>query len=219
MFSSQVSHFGQFTQFPKLPTEVSQIFREINLAQIIPGGEGRLTPTSSSQLRLIIWKLAMAPRLVGFTKSTNRLPGIFHANQEARSASKYSFEMMDFGTGLFLNPEIDILLLDKASFSKQLHYHGSGMHTLNCGGFRDSTAPLTKRIERVAISAQEVLSIQSFEGHPHSRAGGLLGEFRFLLEDRFPALKEVIIILRRGPIGATAEGKFLSGFYLAKSVY
>ena len=160
----------------------------------------------------MIWRLALVPRLVGFTKSTNRVPGIFHANHEARSASKYSFELMDFGAGLFLNPEIDILHLDKRSFSRQLRYHGSGMHTLSCGSFRDSMAPLTKRIERVAISAQEVLSIQSFEGHRHSRAAGLHGEFRLLLEDRFPALKEVIIILRNGPIGATAEGSSLFRF-------
>jgi hypothetical protein len=141
----------------------------------------------------MIWELAIVLRLVGFTPV--KIPGIFHANRESRRLSKYFFQIRDFNTGIFTHPKLDIAYLDKSSFSPKFYYHSSALHTLSCGGIQ---ASMTRDIERVAISVREINVMMRVDRRLHC----ILKSF---LLPRFPLMKELILILRQGPAGATAE--------------
>jgi hypothetical protein len=62
--------------------------------------------------------------------------------------------MLNFGMGLLMNPESDILFLDKSSFrSKAEIYYYNAVHTLQCSGARK----MTREARRLALSAKEVI--------------------------------------------------------------
>jgi hypothetical protein len=141
----------------------------------------------------MIWDFAIVPRLVGFTPC--KIPGIFHVNRESRRQSKYSFQIRDFNaTGILAQPKADILHLDQSSFSPRLNYHSTAIHTISCGGIQTS---MTRDIERVAFSVRELNAIFRIEC--------IHCFLKCRLRTRFPSLKELIVILRQGPAGATAE--------------
>lgn len=145
------------------------------------------------EIRFMIWELAIVPRLVGFTPT--KIPGIFHANRESRRLSKYFFQIRDFNTGIIAHPKTDIVYVDESSFSPKFYYHSSALHSMSCCGIQLS---MTEDIERVALSVRELDAV--------TRSTECLHCFlKYVMPIRFPSMKELILILRPGPAGASAE--------------
>jgi hypothetical protein len=61
--------------------------------------------------------------------------------------------MLAFSMGVLMNPELDILLLDKSSFCGWAEYHYNAVHTLQCFGARK----MARVVRRLALSAKEVI--------------------------------------------------------------
>jgi hypothetical protein len=158
----------------------------------IQGARFTLFPKLPPEIRFMIWELAAVPRLIGFKPT--KIPAIFRVNKESRIQSKYFFQTRDENTGIIANPKVDILLLDRSSFSEPIYYHSTALHTLSCGGVPFS---MTKDIQRVALSVRELQAILVIDC--------VHCFLRYTLQVRFPALKELILILRPGPAGTTAE--------------
>ncbi|CZR57295.1 uncharacterized protein PAC_07184 [Phialocephala subalpina] len=144
------------------------------------------------EIRLMIWHEACVPRIVGM-KPAN-IPGIAHACKNSRDIAKYYFKIRDFKTGIFMDPKMDILHFDRTSFSPEIGYHVSAYHTLRC---RKVSSNLLKRVERVAMSVDEVLNVWKIEC------------FHCFLTTKminyFPNIKELMIILRPGPLDSDYE--------------
>lgn len=115
--------------------------------------------TLPPELRLLIWRHAIVPRIVDF-KPGNLVPGVAHVCQESRRETQYFFKARDYMTGIYMNPQLDILHLDESSFSKELAYHNSAYHTLRC---REISCSMLKPVERVAFSVQELLAMWKME--------------------------------------------------------
>ena len=111
-------------------------------------------PKLPPEIRIRIWSLAVVPRIVTL-KACNKVPAVFHANAESRRESRYVFHssMLDFGMGLLMNPDSDILFLDKSSFCLEAEYHYIAVHTLQCFGARK----MTREVRRLALTAKEVI--------------------------------------------------------------
>lgn len=128
------------------------------------------------------------------TLKAAKVPVVFHiCSDSRREAIKagYQIHIRDMKSGLIINPQFDILHLDRASFPNELGYHIHAFHTIKC---RNIKKAMLKPVQRLAFSMHEVLEIWKTQCF-HC----------FLLtkpDDIFPELKELIIILRPGPLGA-----------------
>ncbi|KAF8854673.1 hypothetical protein BDZ45DRAFT_29102 [Acephala macrosclerotiorum] len=144
------------------------------------------------EIRLMIWREACVPRIVGMKPA--KIPGIAHACKDSRDVAKYYMKIRDFKTGVFMDPKMDVILFDRSSFSPEIGYHVSAYHTLRC---RNVSSNLFEKVERVALSIDEVLAIWRIEC------------FHCFLTNKmvyyFPNIKELMIILRPGPLGSDYE--------------
>jgi hypothetical protein len=71
--------------------------------------------------------------------------------------------------------------------------------TAMCGPRRSRSQPITEHVQKVAMTAKELKKMLFNE------CGHVSCCLQFYLPDFFPALKEFILVLRPGPMGATAE--------------
>ncbi|KUJ21961.1 uncharacterized protein LY89DRAFT_665111 [Mollisia scopiformis] len=153
-------------------------------------GEFYLFARLPAEIQLMIWKQALVPRIVGL--KPDKIPAIFHACYASRKVSKYIFQNSQaHKTGVLLNPEVDILFFDRSSFSIQASYHTSAHHTLRCN---ETPSIITRHVQRVAFSVREIKTCWTLECFHCFMV--------YKLAVRFPELKELIIILRPGPLGA-----------------
>jgi hypothetical protein len=135
-----MSQFIIKIKVPKSPSAIGQTFT--------------LFPKLPPEIPIRIWSLAVVPRIVTL-KPCNKVPAVFHANAESRRESRYVFQssMLTFSMGLSMDPEPDILLLDKSRFCWWAEYHYNAVHTLQCSGARK----MIREVRRLALSAKEVI--------------------------------------------------------------
>jgi hypothetical protein len=196
--------FDSITSAPliKAPSTTTNTTRAIGITTITTmaaeaGPMFTLFPRLAPELRLKIWKFAIIPRFVGFR--SRKIPGVFHANTESRRESKYVFRIRDLSVGMLYNPEADIFLVDETSFSAIHNYHRHAFHTMQAMVAPSPGLSITQHIQKVAMTPKELnLMVVRECGHVHCC-------LEFYLPRFFPEITEFILILRPGPIGATAE--------------
>ncbi|KAG4415868.1 hypothetical protein IFR04_010995 [Cadophora malorum] len=149
------------------------------------------------ELQLMVWKNAHFPRIVTLKPGMSQLPALLHACHDSRKEcikAGYQFAIRDMNTGFVMSPWQDILFLDQTSFSKSMGYHLNSFHTLRCRSIKRS---MLEPIERLALSVSEMVRIWQ-QQCMHCFFSGKLQQW-------FPNIKEVIIVVRPGPLGTTYD--------------
>ncbi|KAH7419327.1 hypothetical protein BKA64DRAFT_715831 [Cadophora sp. MPI-SDFR-AT-0126] len=162
-----------------------------------PLTEFTLFPKLPGELQLMVWKNAQFPRIVTLKPGKPQLPALLHVCHDSRKQciqAGYQLWIRDMNTGFVISPGHDILLLDKTSFSDSIDYHLNSFHTLRCRSIKRS---MLESIERVALSMDEVVRIWKQQC--------IHCFFVSKLQDWFPNVKELIILLRPGPLGSTYD--------------
>ncbi|KAH7342702.1 hypothetical protein BKA65DRAFT_586736, partial [Rhexocercosporidium sp. MPI-PUGE-AT-0058] len=146
------------------------------------------------ELQLMVWGNSHFPRIVTLKPSKAQLPPLLHACSDSRKEcikAGYQLWIRDMKTGFVMSPWKDILFLDKTSFSESMSYHINSFHTIRC---RQVKLKMLEPIERLAFSVLEVMEIWRTQCF-HCFLTNKVAEV-------FPNLKELIVILRPGPLGA-----------------
>ncbi|PBP18536.1 hypothetical protein BUE80_DR010677 [Diplocarpon rosae] len=147
-----------------------------------------------SELQLMIWREARAGHGRILTLKKSPVPAVFHACSDSRREAiqaGYQICNQDFQSGNVIQPELDILFLDRTAFPTSTNYHINAFHTLQCHHISKS---MLEPVQRLALSVNEVLSIWD-----------TICFHCFLLKSLagvFPNLKELMIIMRPGALGA-----------------
>ncbi|KAE8444902.1 hypothetical protein EG329_014150 [Mollisiaceae sp. DMI_Dod_QoI] len=144
------------------------------------------------EIQLMIWRIACPPRMVGL--KPDKIPSVAHVCKTSREVAGFFFKARNSNIGICINPKTDILHLDKSSFSSAIGYHISAYHTLRC---RTTPPSMVDTSERIALSINEVFAVWKLECF-HCF---LTYKFKHL----FSGVKELIIILRPGPLGANYQ--------------
>ncbi|CZT41095.1 uncharacterized protein RSE6_00784 [Rhynchosporium secalis] len=150
-----------------------------------------------AELQLLVWKHSHTSRIVTLKPSKSSFPPLLHACTNSRDEcilANYKTWIRDMKTGFVYSAWRDILLLDKTSFSESIDYHNNAFHTMKC---KQVNLKMLEPVEKLAFSLQEVAGIWRQECFHCFLSQSL--------EDFFPNLKELIIILRPGPSGATYD--------------
>ncbi|KAH6724224.1 hypothetical protein BKA61DRAFT_25820 [Leptodontidium sp. MPI-SDFR-AT-0119] len=156
-----------------------------------------LFPKLPGELQLIVWRNSHFPRIVTLKPSKSQFPPLLHACSDSRKEcikAGYQFWIRDMKTGFVMSPWQDVLLLDKTSFSASINYHINSFHTIQC---RQVKLDMLEPIEKLAFSVHEVMEIW--------RAQCFHCFLLTKLTEVFPNLKELMIILRPGPLGASYD--------------
>ncbi|KAI9051322.1 hypothetical protein LZ554_004369 [Drepanopeziza brunnea f. sp. 'monogermtubi'] len=147
------------------------------------------------ELQLKIWKMVISEvqgRIV--TLKDSPVPAFLHVCSTSRKQalmSGYDINVRNMQQGLFINPDTDILFLERTGFPSKIEYHINAFHTLLCLKVEKS---MLEPVQRLALTISEVLQIW------HT-----LCFHCFLLQDfggLFPNLKELVVILRPGTLGS-----------------
>ncbi|KAL2075564.1 hypothetical protein VTL71DRAFT_507 [Oculimacula yallundae] len=152
------------------------------------------------ELQLIVWKYSHTSRIVTLKPSKTQFPALLHACSDSRREcilAGYQAFIRDMKTGLVFSPWRDILLLDRTSFSDSVKFHIDSFHTIKCRKF---DLKMLAPVEKLAFSLREVMEIWKTQC------------FHCFLMNKvpayFPNLKELIIILRPGPLGVTHDDMY-----------